>query len=223
MSKEKRYQPAIVPSQRPGKEDGARARNRRQRTQALCEAALSLFLSRGIESTTVDEITRSAGVAKGSFYRYFNDKTDLVDALLSPLEVEMRAAMERCEAALSKAEDAAELSGAYAALARELGVLLLSSPDVVKLYLQEARTPGEGAREPLRRVRAEVRRGAVSLTQTAHRRGLLEDLPVNVTAVAVVGAVEGMIAAYFDGEDLGDPVVATDALLKMVLDGIRRV
>ena len=36
-----------------------------------------LFLERGIETVTIDEITREAGVAKGSFYRYFDDKKQI--------------------------------------------------------------------------------------------------------------------------------------------------
>ncbi len=222
MSTDKRYEPSIVPRQRPGKEGGARAQNRAERTRGLCEAALRLFLQRGIEATTVDEITKAAGVAKGSFYRYFEDKASLVDALLSPLEAEMEAAMQRCEERLGCAGGADELHAAYAGLARELAALLFASPDVVKLYLQEARAPADGARAPIRRIRDGVMGHALSLTETAHRRGLLEDVPPRVTAVAVVGAVEGMIIAFFDGYDLGDPVTATDALITMVLDGIRR-
>ena len=40
------------------------------------------FLERGIESVSIDDITREAGVAKGSFYRYFADKDALVGAVI---------------------------------------------------------------------------------------------------------------------------------------------
>ena len=221
MSIKKGYQPDIVPTQRPGKEGGARAKNREQRTQALCEAALELFLDGGIEATTVDDITRGAGVAKGSFYRYFSDKAAVVEALLSPLEAEMDGAMQRCEQRLRGAAEPQELTAAYAGLAAELGAMLFASPLVVKLYLQEARAAKGEQRRTIIRVREKLLSGAVALTNTAHERGLLKDLPPPVTAIAVVGAVEGLIAAYLDGFPLGDPASATDALISMVLDGIR--
>lgn len=222
MSTEKGdYEPAIVPKQRPGKEGGARERNRRARTNAICQAALDLFLERGLEPTTVEEITKAAGVAKGSFYRYFPDKTGVVETLFSPLEESMGTAFDRCRAALLRANTADELNAAYGALASELALVLLGSENQVRLYLQECRGPAEGSREPIRRIADKVTDWAIALTETAHERGLLRDLPAEVTAVAVIGAVEGMLVRQFSGHPMGDPYTATTALISMVLDGIR--
>jgi len=44
-------------------------------------AAQSLFLKRGVESTTVEQITSGAQVAKGTFYLYFSTKDDVLAAL----------------------------------------------------------------------------------------------------------------------------------------------
>ena len=217
------FEPGIVPAQRPGRAGGARERNRQVRTQGLCEAALALFLRRGVESATVEEITRRAGVAKGSFYRYFADKAQLVEALFSPVERAVDDAMQRCEQSLSRATETSELNDAYASLAGELSQVLLASPQLVKLYLQERRGPAEGARAPIRRLADRLTAGAVTLTEVAHARGLLKELPPAVTAVAVIGAVEGIVCEYLEGRALGDPQRATDTLITMVLDGIRRL
>lgn len=56
-----------------------RRRARADRTKAaLVNAALSLFASKGIEATAVDEITDAAGVAKGTFYVHFRRKQDVL-------------------------------------------------------------------------------------------------------------------------------------------------
>ncbi len=68
----------------------------------------------------------------------------------------------------------------------------------------------------------DVVRRAIDLTTAAHRHGLLRDLPPNVTALAVIGAVETLMFRFFDGRDIGDPLIATRALITMVLDGLRR-
>jgi AcrR family transcriptional regulator len=217
------FEPGIVPQRRPGKEGGTRDRNRRERTRALCEAAVPLFLEKGLEPTTVDDITRAAGVAKGSFYRYFESKTQLVEALYAPLDQAVDEAMQRCQGALSRARTAAQLNTAYAALASELGTVWMSAPALVRLYLQESRGPATGAREPIRRLSDRMMTGAVDLTNTAHAQGLLRDLPPRVTAIAVIGAVEAMLVQFFEGGPLGDPAEATSALITMVLDGVRKV
>lgn len=51
------------------------------RIDDLLSAAADLFLSKGIEATTVDDIVGRAGVAKGTFYHYFPTKTDVILAL----------------------------------------------------------------------------------------------------------------------------------------------
>ena len=45
-----------------------------ERKERLYEAALSLFRGQGYETTTVDQITRQAGLAKGTFFNYFPTK-----------------------------------------------------------------------------------------------------------------------------------------------------
>jgi AcrR family transcriptional regulator len=45
---------------------------------AIWDAAVSLFVARGFDRTTVDEIARAAGVSKRSFFRYFSSKNDLM-------------------------------------------------------------------------------------------------------------------------------------------------
>ncbi|CAM5607918.1 hypothetical protein MAUB1S_10309 [Mycolicibacterium aubagnense] len=51
------------------------------RTDDLMTSAAALFIAKGIEATTIDEIVARAGVAKGTFYHYFATKTDVVLAL----------------------------------------------------------------------------------------------------------------------------------------------
>ncbi len=44
--------------------------------------AEQLFIERGFDQTTVKEIADKAGVAKGTFYYYFNTKEELISAIL---------------------------------------------------------------------------------------------------------------------------------------------
>lgn len=55
----------------------APARSRMQTRQRLVRAAVHLFAERGLHGVTSHEIAREAGVASGTFYLHFRDKTDL--------------------------------------------------------------------------------------------------------------------------------------------------
>lgn len=57
----------------------------------ILTTAQDLFFSKGYEATTVQEIIDAVGIAKGTFYHYFDSKVDLLDALiLSMTELQLQ-------------------------------------------------------------------------------------------------------------------------------------
>ncbi len=64
--------------------------------------AMTLFERKGFAGTTVAEITRRAGYAKGSFYRHWRSKAEL---FLHIVEAKLKAHRERRDARIGKARD----------------------------------------------------------------------------------------------------------------------
>lgn len=81
-----------------GAPPGPRKANLRRAT--LIEAAGKLFVEKGYEATTMDEIAAAAGFAKGTLYHYFTNKADLLQILREDFEKEImrriRAHVESC-------------------------------------------------------------------------------------------------------------------------------
>lgn len=50
-----------------------------QQRDTICDAAVDLFVERGLSAVSVSEICRAAGVSRDTFYRCFADKDALVD------------------------------------------------------------------------------------------------------------------------------------------------
>jgi AcrR family transcriptional regulator len=59
-----------------------RTRNRAGKQEALIQAALVLFATKGYEATTTREIAAAAGCAEGLIHRYFKGKAGLLPALV---------------------------------------------------------------------------------------------------------------------------------------------
>ncbi len=58
-----------------------RRKEQAQQTRAaIVEHAQRLFRERGFEAVTIEEITDAAGVARGSFYTYFKNKSEIIIA-----------------------------------------------------------------------------------------------------------------------------------------------
>ncbi len=215
--------PPRLPLHRPGPAGGARDANRRARLAQIAEAALTLFLEQGIPAVSIDQIVERAGVAKGSFYRYFRDKEELVGALLEPLALAIDQAFTRCRAALSRAATAEELSASYLDLARGVAAAIAAHPRAALLYLQEARGPAAGARAPLRRLADEVADRAEQLSRHACDHGLLRPYDSRVQALVVLGAVERLLYEFLSGRRIATrPEAAAAMVVSIILDGVRK-
>ena len=56
--------------------------NKRDKEEKLYRKEFQLFVDKGVVKTTVSDIVKAAGLAKGTFYLYFKDKYDLRDRLI---------------------------------------------------------------------------------------------------------------------------------------------
>lgn len=64
----------------------------------ILDESFKLFRTKGTKNTSIEEITNSAGVAKGTFYLYFKDKYDLQEQLIVKKSNELfREALENCD------------------------------------------------------------------------------------------------------------------------------
>jgi AcrR family transcriptional regulator len=96
---------------------GLRERKRQQTRERLTRVAMALFLERGFEATTLDDIAAAADVSRRSFFHYFASKEDVVFAWHEESMAALIAAVAARpagEAMLAAAENA------IAAIARQL-------------------------------------------------------------------------------------------------------
>jgi AcrR family transcriptional regulator len=62
----------------------SRAQRTRENTRAkLIEAAERMIAGKGVEGTTISDITNAADVATGSFYNHFTSKTEIAEAVFA--------------------------------------------------------------------------------------------------------------------------------------------
>ena len=61
---------------------GKLEQQKQEKKQSLLTAARKLFIENGVAKISIDQIASRAQVAKGTFYLYFRDKEDLLQALI---------------------------------------------------------------------------------------------------------------------------------------------
>lgn len=68
-----------------------RSRSREVTQKKLVDAALTVFARKGIDNSTINDITEEADVGFGSFYNYFSSKTEIATAVFEARAEELAA------------------------------------------------------------------------------------------------------------------------------------
>lgn len=63
---------------------------------AILDAAIEIFATKGFDETTVEEVAQAAGVSRRSFFRYFASKDDLLAQNVMHYGVALKQAIEAC-------------------------------------------------------------------------------------------------------------------------------
>lgn len=53
-----------------------------EKKMKIIETAFSLFQQNTVSATAIDDVVKSAGIARGTFYLYFKDKSDLLEQII---------------------------------------------------------------------------------------------------------------------------------------------
>lgn len=192
----------------PGRDDKAGKADKPPMRDALIAAAFRLFLERGYEQTTVDDIVALAGVGRRSFFRYFPSKEDVVFPDHERCLADMTAFL-----AASAADD--EPVRRVCDAARLVLRMYAENPAFsVQRYRLTKRVPGLRAYElsvvwRYERALAEYLRGRFA----GHRDGTLR---ADVIAAAVVAAHNNALRSWLRSDGRDDAEAAVDHALRHV-------
>ncbi|AVH94805.1 MULTISPECIES: TetR/AcrR family transcriptional regulator [Streptomyces] len=175
---------------------------------SLIAAAFQLFLERGYEQTTVDDIVTLAGVGRRSFFRYFPSKEDVV----FPDHEQCLDDMTRFLAASADSDDPiVRVCGA----ARLVMRMYAENPTFsVQRYRLTREVAGLRTYELSVVWRYEKTLGDYLRTRWADRRD--GTLRANVVAAAVVAAHNHALRHWLRSGGEGDPLAAVDEALEFV-------
>ncbi|HET9422655.1 MAG TPA: helix-turn-helix domain-containing protein [Nocardioides sp.] len=185
----------------------------------IIDAAFDCFAERGYHATGIADIAARLGIGHGTFYRYFDNKRDIVEHVITDL-------IDRILGALTadNAPDAVHTLDEYreqtARIGDSLGRILTEDPRVPRMLLVDA--PG------IDKAMADRVLGffdlAAELTAAYLAHGvelgyLHSDLDVANTARAINGMILGSTIASLNNPDL-DARALSEAIRRVMYDGI---
>ncbi|WP_315835460.1 TetR family transcriptional regulator [Bradyrhizobium prioriisuperbiae] len=158
--------------------EGLRARKRRQTRERISKAAMTLFLERGFEATTVDDIATLADVSKRGFFDYFPTKEDVVAAWQDEFSERLATAV-----AARPAKEPMTKVVEEALTATILGAV---SPQSLAIGQLIHTTPALRARDQLKYAKLEQK---LADALTARAKGKADPLRIRLLAMTAIGAL----------------------------------
>jgi AcrR family transcriptional regulator len=186
------------------------------RRAELIDVAQGLFLTRGYERTTINDVITATGLSKGAFYHHFRSKEDLLEAIAARFARESVAFIERLQAD-------AQLD----ALAR-LNLLLALGRDWKREHLAELKAMFTTLLKPENAVLYHRIVDAVSgvlapalarIIAQGEAEGAFEAGDPRVAAEAMLGLSNGRRGLVITALSLAE--TDTDAAIRMIVDRVR--
>jgi AcrR family transcriptional regulator len=192
---------------------------REQRRRELLDVALRVFAQRGYHHARIADIIDAAGVARGTFYLYFESKNAIFHALLDDLLLRVRASV----VGVSMGTHAPPVNVQIRESVERVLAAFVASPDLTRVVLREAVGLDAEVDKKLTDFYARLHRWLADALENGARLGLLRVSNGELAAWAVLGTIKQMVQLLVDGrEDEPKPSItdAAEAILDYSLLGL---
>lgn len=200
--------------------DGRSARAaamRQERRRAVLDASLRVFSEKGYHATRVSDLIDAAGIARGTFYLYFESKNAIFHELLDELLAGIRASVDGVETDAGAAPLREQLLG----IVRRVLATFHAHPELTRLVLRSAPGLDEEVDRKLAAFYGQLHAWLASSIENAQALGLMRPLDVDVVAWSVIGAVKQVVELSLQQRATdSDLDRMTRALLDLHLEGI---
>jgi AcrR family transcriptional regulator len=190
---------------------------RAERREQILEAAKGVFADEGYHEASINAIIERAGIARGTFYLYFEGKAAVFDALLDQAMTDLRSRITRID--IENPEAPPPQVQLRTGLV-ELLEYVLSDRQLAVILLSGARAPEAEAATRLDAFFDEVH-GVIKLAlENGIAIKLVRPCNTQVTAAALLGTVRGVIEYLVTTESPPPVDTIVNELIAVALRGV---
>ena len=196
-------------------EDDGRVRRgqetREARRAQILESALRVFAEKGYHAASVSDLVDAAGVARGTFYLYFDSKEAIFLELLGDLWTHLRANLGGVDLGSAAASMEDQL---HAIVVRLLRTLVENRP-LTRIIFREAVGLQAVVDDRLKEFDDELHGWVARSLALGAALGAVREIDVEIGATAVVGSLREVVYRYVVRSD--DPI-DLDAVATAIID-----
>lgn len=196
------------------------SRKRENRRKEILGAARRVFGEQGYHQTSITDLIRAAGIARGTFYLYFESKSavfiDLLDALLSELRESI--------VGVDTTDEAPPVEFQLVGTVQRLFGKVSENRLLARIIIREAVGLDDQVDVRLRAFYRELHAYIRRSLEEGRRMGLIRDIDTEVSAFCILGTIKQLMEEIVVDED---PAMDVNKIAASVLDfnlrGVLRV
>jgi AcrR family transcriptional regulator len=173
------------------------AQKMQDRRDSILAAARDAFAKSGFEGTSIADIARAAGVSDGLVYRYFANKRDLLNAVLTEFYERTMVDLEAIAA-----RDAPFEQRLHDIIHRHIEAFVLEA-DACRLFISEVRTAADYQGSPVQQLNRRYTSILVRIIESGIAKGEVRaDVEMRLVRDVIFGAIEHRTWAAVNGRPL---------------------
>jgi len=188
---------------------------RGHRRSEILDAARRVFAARGYHETSVSDIIEASGIARGTFYLYFDSKRAVFDELVDKFLVEVQSCV---RTVLLGPEELAPEAQLRANVSRVLA-LVLDEPEMARIVLDHAVGLDRAADDKLRSFYDEIAASLIRALETGRAFGMVTAEP-RLAARMILGGFKEVVHHFLEQPMATPHEAIVDEVLRISLAGV---
>jgi AcrR family transcriptional regulator len=187
-----------------------------RREQILIHAA-NLFGSRGYHAVSISDIIQAAGIARGTFYLYFDNKHAIFEELLDRLVVRIKSCIKKVDLSAGAPSVEAQLVFNLASVLE----LLIKDRALLSILLEGAVGLDKGFARKLAEFYDQITDTIAGSLTLGQAMGLIRLCDTRIAALAAVGGLKEVLHdALRKDEEIENLEVVASAVLDIYMSGV---
>jgi len=186
-------------------------RLRESRRAAVLTVARRIFSQKGYHDTSIDDLIEAAGIARGTFYLYFESKRAIFDELLDGLVATLQAQVKRIEVGADAPPPVEQMDGIVDRVLKTL----LDNREMARILLREAVGIDADFDRKLSEFYGRIEAMIMGALNTGRQLGVVRPCDAKVVARCVLGSIKEVVQWAFVEQD-PPPVEMTQVGREMI-------
>jgi len=162
---------------------------KKNKREKILKAAISSFAQKGYHDTSISKIINKAGIARGTFYLYFENKRQIFDSILENLIVEIDRCIKKIEIGKERQNPLEQLKDNL----RRIFTLFVENPELSRILLRHAAGLDKESDQKITEFYNNIADKIEDALKLGIKMELIRDCNPRITSFLILGSIKELI------------------------------